>query len=86
MKEITGTDGSVNAISIGEYDVLFAHGHLVVTALVCMAPYRILLEKCREFTEQYELVFGDEITHNVVTGEWNQLAKKLVNSVFIGSN
>ena len=85
MREITGTSDSVNTISIGEYEVIFVHGRLIVTALICRASYRVLLEKCREFTEQYELMFGEEITRNIVSESWNRLAEKLVNSVFMGS-
>jgi hypothetical protein len=83
MREITGTNGSVNTISIGEYEILFANGRGIVTALVCRAPYRILVEKCREFTKQYESIFEEEITTNVASGSWTRLAEKLVNSVFV---
>jgi len=60
FKEITQSKAGLNRLSIGEFDILFAQRHDFTTVLVAKSPYRVLLDKVRDFSDQFELLFGVE--------------------------
>lgn len=61
FKEITSSDSGLNVVSIGEYDILFAHGRSFSSVLIAKKPYQVLVSKVEEFTERFEGVFGSMI-------------------------
>lgn len=58
FQEITRSDTGLNIVSIGDYDILFAHGAAFTCVLIAKKPYKILLEKVQEFTKRFEYEFG----------------------------
>ena len=60
FKEITQSKTGLNRLSVGEFDILFAQRNDFTTVLVANSPYRVLLDKVRDFSDQFELLFGVE--------------------------
>ena len=58
FQEITRSDTGLNIVSIGEYDILFAHGATFTCVLIASKPYKVLLNKVQEFTEKFQYEFG----------------------------
>jgi len=58
FQEITSSDSGLNVVSIGDYEILFAHGVSFTSVLIARAAYQVLLGKVREFTEKFDAVFG----------------------------
>ena len=58
FQEITRSTTGLNIVSIGEYDILFAHGAAFTSVLIAKKPYKVLLNKVQEFTDQFEYEFG----------------------------
>ena len=61
FKEITQSKTGLNTLSVGEVNMLFAHRTNFTTALVARRAYRVLLGKTRDFSVQFELIFGDAV-------------------------
>lgn len=82
LEEITQTTTGLNNLSIGELDILFAHGEKFTAVLIARRAYRVLLAKVQDFTSKFQLVYGviaEEIPNSPVNEEQ---ANGLVTSVF----
>jgi len=58
FQEITRTEYGLNMVSIGEYELLFAHGGTITGVLISRQPYQILLGKLKDFVTRFEVVIG----------------------------
>ncbi len=61
MQEAMQSDVGLNHLSIGEYEILFAHSDNSTCVLLCTKPYRVLLDKVIEFSNQFQDLFGPEL-------------------------
>jgi hypothetical protein len=82
FKEITQSKTGLNTLSIGEVNIMFAHKRYFTTAVVAKQAYRVLLGKARDFSDQFELFFGDAV--KMFGGEVTQFnpAEKLAINLF----
>ncbi|MFW9887631.1 MAG: hypothetical protein ACFFER_05575 [Candidatus Thorarchaeota archaeon] len=58
FQEITRSEEGLNVVSIGDYEILFAHGGSFSSVLISRKAYLILLSKVQEFTDKFDLIFG----------------------------
>ena len=82
FQEITRSDTGLNIVSIGEFDILFAHGAAFTSVLIAKKPYRILLDKVQEFTEKFEYEFGTVLRQFEGSLREFNSADELIRSVF----
>ncbi|MFW9963364.1 MAG: hypothetical protein ACFFCX_07365 [Candidatus Sifarchaeia archaeon] len=82
FQEITRSDTGLDIVSIGEYDILFAHGAAFTCVLIAKKPYKILLEKVQEFTSRFEYEFGTVLQHFEGSLRDFQSADDLIESIF----
>jgi len=76
FKEITQSKAGLNRLSIGEFDILFAQRNDFTTVLVARSPYRVLLDKVRDFSNQFELLFGEDVkTFSGGVSQFNQAGR-----------
>jgi len=76
FKEITQSKTGLNRLSIGEFDILFAQRNDFTTVLVANSPYRVLLDKVSEFSDQFELLFGGLVKYfDGETSKFNQASR-----------
>jgi len=82
FKEITQSKTGLNNLSIGNFDILFAQGPGFTSVLIANQPYRVLLEKVKDFSDKFQLVFGKAIQN--LGGEVSQFeaADALAKAVF----
>ncbi|MHA2433603.1 MAG: hypothetical protein ACXADO_10285, partial [Candidatus Thorarchaeota archaeon] len=82
FQEITRSESGLNVVSIGEYEILFAHGRSFTSVLIARAAYQVLLGKVREFTTKFDAVFGPIVQS--FEGSLNEFssARELVESYF----
>lgn len=87
FKEITQSKSGLNRLSVGEFDILFAQRNDFTTVLVAKSPYRVLLDKVRDFSDQFELLFGVEAkTFSGEVTQFNQasrIAQKLFSTTAV---
>lgn len=57
FQEITSSEEGLNIVSIGNYELLFAHGPTITSVLIAKEPYHILLDKVEDFVHKFELIF-----------------------------
>ncbi|MHA1638333.1 MAG: hypothetical protein ACTSUO_01030 [Candidatus Thorarchaeota archaeon] len=57
LQEITNSEEGLNIVSIGSYEILFAHGSGIITVLIANEPYHMLLDKVEDFNHQFENIF-----------------------------
>ncbi|MHA1636034.1 MAG: hypothetical protein ACTSUZ_15900 [Candidatus Thorarchaeota archaeon] len=82
FKEITQSKAGLNRLSIGDFDILFAQRKGFTTVLVANSPYRVLLDKVRDFSDQFELLFGVEVkTFSGAVAQFDQ-ASRLTQKLF----
>ena len=82
FQEITSSERGLNIVSIGEYNILFAHGASFTCVLIARKPYKVLLEKVQEFTSRFEYEFGTVLQHFEGDLQEFQSAEELVSIVF----
>ncbi len=82
FQEITRSATGLNIVSIGEYDILFAHGAAFTSVLIAKKPYKILLDKVQEFTEKFEYEFGTVLQQFEGSLRDFHSAVELIQSVF----
>jgi len=82
FQEITKSDSGLNVVSIGEYEILFAHGVKFTSVLIARAAYQVLLGKVREFTEKFDDVFGPIVESFEGSLKEFSSARELVDSYF----
>lgn len=82
FQEITRSATGLNIVSIGEYDILFAHGTAFTSVLIAKKPYKILLDKVQEFTERFEYEFGTVLQQFEGSLRDFHSADELIQSVF----
>jgi len=58
MQEAMQSDAGLNHLSIGDYEILFAHSEDFTCILLCTKPYRVLLNKVIDFSNQFQDLFG----------------------------
>jgi hypothetical protein len=76
FKEITQSKAGLNRLSVGDFDILFAQRNDFTTVLVARSPYRVLLDKVRDFSNQFELLFGDDVkTFSGEVTQFNQAGR-----------
>lgn len=76
FKEITQSKMGLNRLSVGEYDILFAQRNDFTTVLVAKSPYRVLLDKVSNFSDQFELLFGVDVkTFSGEVTQFNQASR-----------
>jgi hypothetical protein len=82
FKEITQSKTGLNTLSVGDVNILFAHKNHFTTAIVAKQAYRVLLGKAKDFSDQFELLFGDAV--KAFSGEVTQFnnAEKLAINLF----
>ncbi len=61
MQEAMQSDAGLNHMSIGNYEILFAHSDDSTCVLLCTKPYRVLLDKVIEFSNLFQDSFGPEL-------------------------
>ena len=57
-EEITQSSTGLNNLSIGELNILFAHGESFTGLLIARRAYRVLLAKVDDFVTKFPLVYG----------------------------
>ena len=82
FQEITRSATGLNIVSIGEYDILFAHGSAFTSVLIAKKPYKILLEKVQEFTDKFEYEFGTVLQKFEGSLREFHSADELIKSIF----
>jgi len=82
FQEITRSDTGLNIVSIGEYDILFAHGAAFTCVLIAKKPYKVLLDKVQEFTTKFEYEFGTVLQQFEGSLREFHSAVELIESVF----
>jgi hypothetical protein len=82
FQEITKSDSGLNVVSIGEYEILFAHGLNFTSVLIARAAYQVLLGKVQEFTEKFDGVFGPIVESFEGSLKEFSSARDLVDSYF----
>ena len=58
LEEITQSSKGLNNLSIGELNILFAHGESFTGVLIARRAYRVLLAKVDDFVSKFPLVTG----------------------------
>ena len=61
MQEAMQSDAELNHLSIGDYEILFAHSDDSTCVLLCTKPYRVLLHKVIEFSNLFQDSYGPEL-------------------------
>ena len=82
FQEITRSATGLNIVSIGDYDILFAHGAEFTCVLIAKKPYKILLDKVQEFTDKFEYEFGTVLRQFEGSLKEFHSADELIQSVF----
>ena len=82
FQEITRSATGLNIVSIGEYDILFAHGAAFTCVLIAKKPYKVLLDKVQEFTSKFEHEFGTVLQQFEGSLHDFQSADELIRSIF----
>ncbi len=82
FQEITRSQSGLNVVSIGHFELLFSHSATFTSVLISKASYKILLEKLAEFTDTFELMFGNIIQNFEGSLKEFSSAQDLVNTVF----
>ncbi|UCH03913.1 MAG: hypothetical protein JSW05_10020 [Candidatus Thorarchaeota archaeon] len=82
FQEITSSESGLNVVSIGDYEILFAHGVNFTCVLIARAAYQVLLGKVREFTEKFDGVFGPIVESFEGSLKEFSSARELVDSYF----
>ncbi len=82
FQEITRSEQGLNVVSVGEYDILFAHGSTFTTVLMAREAYQVLLHKVKDFTEKFDLVFGNIIQKFEGSLKEFSSVEEIVQSVF----
>ncbi|NWF96193.1 MAG: hypothetical protein HXY34_08620 [Candidatus Thorarchaeota archaeon] len=84
FKEITQSATGLNALSVGDYHILFSHGHNFDAVLISRKPYRVLLDMVSEFVEKFQLVYGEELLNEAPSQDDFVSASDIVKLVFYG--
>ncbi|MFW9919765.1 MAG: hypothetical protein ACFFED_09215 [Candidatus Thorarchaeota archaeon] len=58
FQEITRTESGLNMVSIGELELIFAHGGSNTAVLIAKQPYQIFLDKLKDFVTRFEVLLG----------------------------
>jgi hypothetical protein len=82
FQEITRSDTGLNIVSIGHYNILFAHGSAFTSVLIAKKPYKILLEKVQEFSDKFEYEFGTVLQQFEGSLREFHSADELIHSIF----
>lgn len=82
FQELLLTKGGLNHLTVGEYSVLFVHGDGILSVLISTKPYTILLDKLKDFTDKFQLVYQKEIEAYEGDRGTFEDASELVNLVF----
>ncbi len=82
FQEITRSDTGLNIVSIGEYEILFAHGAAFTCVLIAKKPYKVLLNKVQEFTDKFESEYGTVLQQFEGSLREFHTADDLINSLF----
>lgn len=82
FQEITSSEQGLNVVSVGAYDILFAHGSSFTTVLMARETYQVLLHKVQDFTEKFDLIFSNIIQKFEGSLKEFSSVKELVDSVF----
>ncbi len=82
FKEITQSKAGLNNLSVGDFEILFAHEASFAAVLIAKQPYRVLLGKVKDFADKFQLVFGKAVKE--FSGEISQFgaADALVKTIF----
>jgi hypothetical protein len=82
FKEITQSKTGLNNLSVGDFDILFAHEEEFTSVLIAKQPYRVLLEKVKDFSDKFQLVFGKAIQEFSGNTSQFEAGDALVKAVF----
>ncbi|MCF2137996.1 MAG: hypothetical protein K9W43_12250 [Candidatus Thorarchaeota archaeon] len=82
FKEILKSDQGLSSMSVGDKHILFTQGEKFTTVLITKKPYKILLEKVRSFTQQFQLVYSEALEKDHVEAIKYERVYKLVNEIF----
>jgi hypothetical protein len=82
FQEITRSATGLNIVSIGDYDILFAHGSAFTSVLIAKKPYKVLLDKVQEFTDRFEYEFGTVLQQFEGSLKEFHSANELIQAVF----
>ncbi len=82
FQEITRSEQGLNVVSIGNYEILFAHGGCFSAVLISRKAYHILLSKVQEFTDKFDIIFGPIIERFEGSLRDFSSVHELVSSVF----
>lgn len=86
FKEITQSKTGLNTLSLGDISILFANKANFTTALVAKQAYRVLLGKTKDFSDQFELIFGDAVeSFSGEVSQFNQARRLAINLFSPGS-
>ncbi|MHA2135808.1 MAG: hypothetical protein ACXAEN_18900 [Candidatus Thorarchaeota archaeon] len=82
MMEITRSQEGLNTLSVGEFEISFAHGRSFTSVLVSRKQYSILIEKIRLFTEDFQQVYGRILPNFSGDIRLFGAAREIIESVF----
>jgi len=86
FKEITQSKSGLNTLSLGDISILFANKANFTTALVAKQAYRVLLGKTKDFSDQFELIYGDAVeSFGGEVSQFNQAGRLAINLFSPGS-
>jgi hypothetical protein len=82
FQEITKSESGLNVVSVGKFEILFSHSTSFTSVLITKAPYNVLVDKIKEYTDTFELMFGAIIQS--FEGDLTEFssANELVKSIF----
>ncbi|RDE13797.1 MAG: hypothetical protein C4K47_05625 [Candidatus Thorarchaeota archaeon] len=82
FKEIMQSVGGLNNLSIGDFSILFAHEPDFTSVLIAKQPYGVLLEKVRDFSQKFQLVFAKAVHEFSGNTAQFEMANALLEAVF----
>ncbi|MHA1771040.1 MAG: hypothetical protein ACTSYL_05595 [Candidatus Thorarchaeota archaeon] len=82
FKEILNSEQGFSSMSVGDKHILFTQGEHFTTVLITQKAYKILLEKVRNFTQQFQLVYAEALEQDHVEAIKYERVNKLVNDIF----
>jgi hypothetical protein len=82
MMEITRSQEGLSTLSVGEFEIAFAHGASFTSVLVSRKQYTVLVEKVTAFTREFQETFGPILPN--FSGDMRMFgsASEIIESVF----
>lgn len=82
MMEITRSQEGLSTLSVGQFEIAFAHGPSFASVLVARKQYTVLVEKVTEFTAEFQQTFGPILPNFSGDLRMFSSASEIIDSVF----